>query len=144
MKLSSILSSIFVLAMAMPAFAQSGYVGTWKTIDDRTGNAKSHVEIYQQDGKLHGKIVKIIDESKRDKVCKECTGNKKNQPLQGLVILENLQSKGDYYGGGLITDPENGKEYRCYIELEGEGKLKVRGFVGVAALGRTQYWHKVN
>jgi uncharacterized protein (DUF2147 family) len=37
-------------------------------------------------------------------------------------------------------DPKNGKIYDCKIELMPDGRLKVRGFVGISMLGRTQYW----
>ena len=38
-------------------------------------------------------------------------------------------------------DPENGNTYRCEIEVvDGGARLKVRGFIGVSLLGRTQYW----
>jgi uncharacterized protein (DUF2147 family) len=39
-------------------------------------------------------------------------------------------------------DPKDGKVYRCKIELDGDGALKVRGYVGVAAFGRTQRWFR--
>lgn len=134
----------FLVLLANITFAQNNYVGKWKTVDDNTGEAKAHVTIYEQEGKLYGKIEKVLDESKANEVCIKCKGNKKDQKIEGLIILENLKKKGDYYGAGTITDPENGKEYKCYIELEGDSKLKVRGYVGVAALGRTQYWYKLN
>lgn len=144
MKLKYFTITLFFVAMATFSFAQDGFVGKWKTVDDATGDAKAYVEIYEQGGKLYGKIVKVLNEAKADAVCEKCTGSKKNQKVEGLIILEGLYKKKDYYTGGYITDPENGKEYKCYIELDGAGKLKVRGYIGVAALGRTQYWYKAN
>jgi len=144
MKLQQIILTCFLIVLANITFAQDGYVGKWKTVDDNTGEAKAYVQIYEQGGKLFGKIEKVLDETKADEVCVKCNGAKKNQKIEGLVILEDLKKKGDYFGAGKITDPENGKEYKCYIELESDSKLKVRGYVGVAALGRTQYWYKVN
>jgi len=37
-------------------------------------------------------------------------------------------------------DPKSGKVYDCYLTLEAEDKLKVRGFLGFSILGRTQNW----
>jgi len=52
-----------------------------------------------------------------------------------------LKKQGDEYEGGEILDPESGKVYRAKMKLDGEGeKLNVRGFIGVALLGRTQTW----
>ncbi len=143
MKLQHLVLTFLMAAITTVSFAQSGYVGTWKTVDDNTGKAKAHVKIYEEGGKLYGKIIKVLDEERATATCIKCKGDKKGQKIEGLTILEDLKKKGDYYGGGLITDPENGKEYKCFIELESATKLKVRGYIGVAALGRTQYWYKL-
>ena len=59
----------------------------------------------------------------------------------GLVIMRGITKQGSEYRGGEILDPESGWTYRCRftISMEGE-KLFVRGYLGVAALGRTQTW----
>ena len=67
-------------------------------------------------------------------------GSKKGQKIKGLVIIEDIKKDGDEYNDGTILDPENGKEYKCYLELEEPNKLKVRGYLGFSLLGRTQYW----
>jgi uncharacterized protein (DUF2147 family) len=122
-------------------FAQSP-VGIWKTIDDETGAAKSHVEIFEKNGKLYGKIVKLL-EREPDVVCIECPGAKKNQKVIGLEIICDMKAYDDYWSYGKILDPESGKEYKCNISLDGNDKLDVRGYVGFAALGRTQRWIRV-
>ncbi len=144
MKTRHIFATVIFMLVTVFSFAQNKYVGTWKTIDDGTGEAKSYVEIYEQDGKLYGKVTKILNEDRKDAVCEQCKGDKKNQPVQGMILLENLKKKGSYWGGGTITDPENGKSYSCYIELLSDDKLKVRGYIGRAFLGRTQYWYRLN
>ncbi len=136
--------TIFTLlfaAISTFAFAQGEFLGKWKTIDDATGEAKSHVEIYERGGKLYGKVVKILNEDRADSLCEKCSGKKHNQPVNGLVIIENLSKKDNYYKGGTILDPENGKEYGCSIWLE-DGKLKVRG-KHWSGLYRTQTWYRV-
>jgi len=125
------------------ASAQSSPAGVWKTIDDNTGEAKSHVRIYEQDGAYYGKIIKLL-QREPDAVCKECKGDKKNEPLMGMVIMEDLQLHNDYWKKGTIMDPENGNEYGCSIWFEGEKKdeLKVRG-KHWTGLYRTQTWYRV-
>ncbi len=118
--------------------------GKWKTIDDETGEAKSIVEIYKENGKVYGKVVEIFDAKKRNLKCVKCTGSDKNKPIMGLVIIKGLEKDGDEYNGGTITDPNNGKVYKSYIELEGPNTLKVRGYIGFSLLGRTQTWKRVN
>lgn len=135
-------TSGLLLAFAF-MMAQSSLVGTWKTIDDETGEAKSHVEIYEQGGKYYGKVVNILTD-KKDAVCTECDGAKKDKPIMGMVIVENLSSYKDYWKGGTILDPNNGSEYKVSMWYE-EGKteeLQVRG-KHWTGLYRTQTWYKV-
>ena len=117
--------------------------GMWKTIDDVSGEAKSIVEVYEEDGKVYGKVVKILDPTApQNPICDECTGDDKDQPIVGLKFIKGLTKDGDEYNGGKILDPENGKLYKCYITLEHADKLKVRGYIGFALFGRTQYWYR--
>jgi uncharacterized protein (DUF2147 family) len=61
----------------------------------------------------------------------------------GLRILWDMKKDGDGWSGGMILDPETGKTYRCLLSLaDGGMKLKVRGYLGLSVLGRTQYWHR--
>ena len=140
-KTISILSCLFFIGI-LSVQSQSIF-GKWKTIDDETGNEKSIVEIYQKDGKAYAKIVQLLERGKEDKVCDECKGAKKNKPIKGMEIINGLSKDGDEWNDAKILDPKTGKEYKCYITLDGDNKLKVRGYVGFALLGRTQYWHKV-
>lgn len=133
-----------LLIFSVLAWAQSP-IGVWKTIDDETGKAKSHVEIFKKsDGKLYGKVIKILTPGKENAKCTKCSGKKKNQPILGMEILWELKKDGNEWNDGEILDPNKGKEYSCYIELESKDKLKVRGFLGFSFIGRTQYWYKVN
>jgi uncharacterized protein (DUF2147 family) len=55
-----------------------------------------------------------------------------------------MRRDGSEWSGGRILDPENGKIYRCTIEVVDGGKrLKVRGYIGISLIGRTQYWDRV-
>ncbi|MEM6720646.1 MAG: DUF2147 domain-containing protein [Bacteroidota bacterium] len=118
-------------------------VGKWKTIDDETGEAKSIVEIYQQNGKIYGKVVDILNPEKRNGLCEKCSGARKDKPVLGMQIINGLEKDDDEYSGGKILDPEKGKEYRCKIWLDEDDsdKLYVRGYV--AFFYRTQNWYRV-
>lgn len=119
-------------------------LGQWKTVDEKSGKVKSVVEIYDQGGKLFGKIASLTepnDENGKPKTCTKCTGADKDQPIVGLLIIKDLRLDGDRYKGGTILDPEDGKIYKA--ELWGEdGKLKVRGYLG--PFYKTQTWLKGN
>jgi len=136
--------TILALFMSIAFYAQShSVIGKWKTIDDQTGKAKSIVEIYERSGKVYGKIVDIIDSEKRKSLCTVCTGDEKNKPIVGLVIIKGLKKDGKEYNDGKILDPTTGKLYKCFLALEGNDKLKVRGYIGVSLFGRTQIWNRV-
>ena len=141
-------ASIFLLLLFWSSSSLIGQspLGKWKTIDDKTGIEKSIVTITEKDGKLFCHVSEILDEEFKgtDPVCEPCKGAKKNQPIVGLEIFWDMEhDKGNKWEGGKILDPENGKIYGCKLEVESENKLKVRGFLGFAALGRNQYWYRV-
>lgn len=133
---------IVILLFSITSNAQS-IIGNWKTIDDETGKEKSIVEIYQVDGKIYAKIDRLLEKGEENKVCENCKGANKNKPLKGMMIINGLTKDGDEWNDAKILDPKTGKEYKCYITLEEPNKLKVRGYLGFALLGRTQYWHRV-
>jgi uncharacterized protein (DUF2147 family) len=132
------------LLFATSALAQEpSAVGRWTTIDDETKKPKSVIVIYEEGGKLFGKIEKLFRQPNEEQnpVCDKCEGALKNQPITGMVILRDLKKDGKEWSGGTILDPANGKTYKCNIAVEDGGKkLKVRGFIGIALIGRTQHW----
>ncbi|RLC46056.1 MAG: DUF2147 domain-containing protein [Candidatus Cloacimonadota bacterium] len=138
--------TILVIFVAATLFAQDlSPIGKWKTIDDETGKAKSIISIWQQEGKLFGTIESLFLEPDEDPnpLCDECKGDLYNKPVIGMTILNNLKQDGNEWNGGTIMDPDNGKTYKCKIEvIENGSKLMVRGFIGFSLLGRTQYWLK--
>ncbi|MBP4142416.1 DUF2147 domain-containing protein [Flavobacterium sp. I-SCBP12n] len=136
--------TILSLFVSMAFYAQGNTVmGKWKTIDDETGKAKSIVEIYEHSGKVYGKVVDILDADKKKNLCTNCTGEDKNKPVMGLVIIKGLSKDGSEYNSGKILDPVSGKTYKCFLALEGNDKLKVRGYIGLSLFGRTQTWQRV-
>ena len=119
--------------------------GHWATIDDETGEVKSHVVIWLENGELKGKIEKLINPEEPNPVCEACKGKLKNQPITGMTFIWGLKKKGEEWQGGRILDPANGKEYKAKIKVIDEGKaLEVRGFIGLSLIGRTQTWQRID
>jgi len=115
-------------------------IGRWKTIDDKTGKPKAIVAIYEENGKLYGKIEATLDPNAK-KICDKCKDQRKDRPVVGMVILRGLVLHGDEYSGGDILDPDNGSIYRCKLRVIDHGsRLSVRGFIGFSLLGRSQTW----
>jgi uncharacterized protein (DUF2147 family) len=118
-------------------------VGIWTTVDDSTGKPKSLIRISERNGELFGSIVGLIDPpgGNTNPLCDKCSGSLQNRPVVGMTIMRGLRRDGDEWNGGTILDPESGSTYKVYLEvLEGGKKLKVRGYIGIYLIGRTQYW----
>lgn len=143
MRKTILMLSLAVLAgAASSAMAADGAVGRWKTIDDKTGEVKSIVEISQAaNGSLTGKVVEILKSDKGpNPVCDGCSGERKNKPIKGMTILWDLKPDGaNEWAGGTILDPANGKTYKSKMELQPGGKkLDVSGCI--AFICRAQTW----
>jgi uncharacterized protein (DUF2147 family) len=124
------------------ALAADSPVGKWKTLDAKSGAVVSEVELYEEGGKLFGKITSLTEPNNKEgkpKTCTACTGADKDKPIIGLVIVKDLSPSGKSYKGGTILDPEDGKVYKAEVWGEG-GKLKVRGYLG--PVYKTQTWIK--
>jgi uncharacterized protein (DUF2147 family) len=136
---------IAAFALHASAFAQATPVGLWKTIDDETKQEKSLVRITDAGGALSGKVEKIADPAKQDSKCGECSDERKDKPVIGMVIIRNAKQSADdkeIWDGGDILDPNNGKVYRLRLKpLDGGKTLQVRGYIG--PFFRNQTWLRV-
>ena len=127
---------------ARGAGAADAPVGQWKTVDEKSGAVESIVDIYDQGGKLFGKIANLTkptDDQGKPKLCTKCTGADKDKPIVGLIIIKGLGAADGRWKGGTILDPDDGKVYNAELWVE-DGKLKVRGYLGF--FYRTQTWVK--
>lgn len=145
MTLRSLTAAALLLA-AGSVFAQATPVGLWKTIDDETKQEKSLVRITEAAGVLTGKVEKVMDPAKQEAVCEKCEGERKGQRILGMTIIDGVKKHEgeDYWDGGTILDPNNGKTYKVRITpADGGKKLDVRGYIGAPLLGRTQTWIRI-
>ncbi|MCK0147024.1 DUF2147 domain-containing protein [Arenibacter sp. F26102] len=134
--------SVFAL-FSMCCSAQSIF-GKWKTIDDRTGNPKAIISIYEEDGLMYGHVVEILEEGRQDALCEKCDGDKKDQPIVGMKIIEDVEHIGNgEWKGKTLFDPEQAMTFRCKLWLNPDNpdELKVRGYL--AFIYRTQTWIRV-
>ena len=139
------LAALVFVAFDAPAMAQMTPVGVWKSLDDKTGAAKSEVRITESGGLLTGKVERILREgADPNAVCDKCTDDRKDKAIVGLEIIRGAKkAEGkDVWEDGKILDPENGKTYTLRLTpVEGGSKLEVRGSIG--PFGRTQTWVRV-
>ena len=141
-KMSKLVISIFCFFFTYSIVSAQSPVGIWKNVDDEDGREKSHIEVYEKSGKLYGKVIKLLPAATITK-CDAFSGDKKVKSLVVMDILWDLVKSGKVWDDGEILDPKNGKVYSAKVELDGKDKLKVRGYMGVSILGRTQTWYRV-
>lgn len=118
--------------------------GKWKTIDDRTGNPKGVVDIYEKNGKMYGKVVAILEEGKKNALCTKCDGALKDEPVIGMVIIKGAEKNQDNeWKGDHLFDPEQAMtfRYKIWLNPDNSNELKVRGYL--AFIFRTQTWLRV-
>lgn len=141
--MNKIIFGIGIFLMASCQVMAQSIFGDWKTIDDETGATKSIVEIYEKNGKVYGKVKKLLEEGREDAVCINCEGELKNKPVVGMNVVQGLKKDGDEYSGGKLFDPEKGKSYKgkIWLDPDDSNKLMVRGYI--AFLYRTQTWLRV-
>ena len=116
------LYTLVIITLGFISHGQS-IIGQWETFDDSTKDKKAIIEIYKINNFFFAKIVESYV-SEKNAVCDTCKGSQKGKPIIGLVIIENIKKDGDEFNGGTIIDPENGKTYKCYLELINKDKLK--------------------
>ncbi len=137
---------LFLFLFAVQTVQAASVFGKWKTIDDKTGQPKSIVEIAADGEGLNGTILELINPKFPDAKCDKCEGERKDQPVQGMRILSGFKASdgGRRWDGGEVLDPNSGKVYRCKLKLSEDGsRLEVRGFIGISLMGRTQTWERV-
>jgi uncharacterized protein (DUF2147 family) len=140
-----ILTGIFLSSFFSQAFAQMSPVGTWRSIDDKTGDPRSEVVITESNGVVTGKVIKILRKNApQDAVCDKCLDERKNQKIIGMEIIRNAKKVDgkEVWEGGKILSPDEGKEYTLKLTpIEGGKKLEVKG--SILFIGRTQTWIRV-
>jgi uncharacterized protein (DUF2147 family) len=140
---TTVLALLFALSATVFAADLDGF---YKTVDDKTGNAKSIVRIYKCGDAICGRIVALYDEkgakieetlNAPSRVAEEVSGSPK---MAGLDIIWNMKPDKDEFSGGKILDPKSGKVYTCVIwqDKKDAKKLNVKGKIG--PIGRTQVW----
>ncbi len=125
---------------------QASPIGTWITVSDKTHDRSGMVNIYERNGKLYGKVIKIFPGSGRNPaaICDQCPAPFKNKPVMNMVILwDFIPQQEGVWGNGHIMDTKTGDIYQSTLTLiEGGKQLQVRGYWGI--FWRTQVWTRAH
>lgn len=137
--------ALLVFAATAGAAERPSVEAVWLNQD---GDA--HIEIAPCGNKLCGTIVWLedpLDEAGRPELDDENPkAELRSRKILGLPILEDFprqpNAKGQW-SDGTIYDPNNGKTYSCHMAFKTADELKIRGFIGISLLGRTEVWTRV-
>ena len=122
----------------------SSPAGLWAPTDGK-GRPLGLIRIFERGGAFYGRIERSSPGDDFSARCTRCTGDRKDQPIVGLVIMRYLRLKDDEYIGGDILDPRTGGVYSCKFHLADGGRtLRMRGYLGISLFGYTLTWVRVD
>ena len=111
--------------------------GAWRKDD-----GQATIRLSVENGKLTGKVIEVAEDSKvRD--FNNPDPSLRTRKIIGLPIVKGFWKEDNQWTGGTVYDPSKGKTYKGTIWLENESTLKMRGFIGVSAIGRTATWTRL-
>jgi uncharacterized protein (DUF2147 family) len=136
------LVSFVMVAVRLAAADSSSVTGLWK-------NEDASFELYEENGKLNARIVSLREpltpDGKQKTDIHNPDASKHSRPIIGLVFMTGFTPAGSgKWDNGKIYDPKSGNTYSCNMELEGTSTLKVRGYIGISLIGRTETWTRAD
>jgi uncharacterized protein (DUF2147 family) len=107
-------------------------IGVWQTEDQ-----KAQITIDRKDTVYQGKLSNATLSIDKTINLNLPTG------LLGIYILRDLKFNGKNRWDGMIFDPKSKNTYDCYVKLEDDGTMKVRGYKGISLFGKSQHWNRM-
>jgi uncharacterized protein (DUF2147 family) len=126
--------TLFLLCAA-PAYAQYPVIGYWQT-----ANNGGVIQVKLCGELLCARLAGIVLDHPNDKMPTDWRGVSQC----GLTLIQGAHRTSIDKWRGKIVDPRNGHIYGVELHVDNRGLLALRGFLGVALLGRTDYWHRYN
>ncbi len=129
-----ILSSIALFVLSILATLADPIEGEWEKAD---GSGRIVISI-NKSGELVGTISYVKDVA-RTIDSRNPDSTLKKRPLIGINVFSGIKKEGssDTWSGGTIYDSATGKTYKCKLWLEDSDNLRMRGYMGISAIGRT-------
>lgn len=137
---------LFVLLLAMASKMQAqvnekSIVGVWES-DKKDVRMEFFKDGANYSAKLlWGNLVVERDGITSKKDNKNPDTRLKTRNILGIISLTGLEWNGKEYTNGKIYDPPSGDTYTCKAWIE-DGKLHLRGYLGISLLGKTVTWHR--
>lgn len=140
------LALFYVNLSLMPALAQQpaadAVVGIWQA-DDRTVKLdmyKNGTEV--QARLLYGNELVEADNITFKKDTKNPDPAMRSRSMKNVVFIWGLRWDGSQWTGGSLYDGSSGRTYSCQVQVI-DGKMRLRGYLGIPAMGQTRVFHRV-
>lgn len=116
-----------------------GLLGHWLSPKERL-----IVEFYPCGSEVCGRIA-WLENTHRDGKLRRDRKNPdpalRDRPWCGIDVVWDLEPDGDgRWEGGKVYDPKRGQNFSLEATLEGEDRLKLRAYLGLKFLGKTEVW----
>ena len=135
---------IFIATATLAQAQVSKMLGQWNTFDDKTGDMRSTVRIYEEKGTYQAEIITLYKKDANGKY-KVMTAPypKEFEGVVGTKIFKEMKVHGDHLKGK-IYDPESQKTYHGKVTYHHKtDELVLRGSLDKAGLlGRSQTWKR--
>lgn len=143
----SMMLFIMSLSFAVTAHAQHAradeIVGTWEADD-----ASVKLDMYKAGTEFEARLLYGNQVVESDNITFKLDTQNPNpalrsRSLKNIVFLSRLHWEEGEWVGGSLYDGSSGRTYNCKATIK-DGKLHLRGYLGVSALGQTRVFHRAN
>ena len=143
--MKKLLFLFLIVATATLGQAQvSKMVGQWNTFDDKTGDMRSTVNIYEENGTYLCVVTTLYEKDANGKYqVMKAPYPKEFEGVVGTQLFSEMKVNGDHLKGK-VYDPESQKTYFGKVTYKAKtDELVLRGSLDKAGLlGRSQTWKR--
>jgi uncharacterized protein (DUF2147 family) len=136
---------LLFMATAMLGQAQiSKMMGQWNTYDDKTGDLRSTINIYEENGTYQAVITTLYEKDASGKFqVMKAPYTEEYEGVVGTNVFKEMKADGEHLKGK-IYDPESKKTYNAKVSYKAkDDELNVRGSLDkMGLLGRSQIWKR--
>jgi uncharacterized protein (DUF2147 family) len=157
--MKKIVIAALIFAIGTVCFASDPLEGYWLSVDDKSGKVTGGWEIYQEGGRLYGRLLSSAEQPP-DVIAVRCKESYRGFPVAGKVNQMRVVGTPWIFGltfdrpgqwkDGNVVNPEDGNMYKCRLIFHAADAdkyktdtLEMRGEIGLG-IGRSQFWRKTD